>query len=159
MRACRWRSTTNTSSVISPPVSPASPWSQIPCRRSSTRRSERSGTRTASSSTTKWKGTSRSTVTTMSASTAWPSKWSSSSCTPSGSTTRTARASRPCPSCWRLFLFALISELPFDYAQDGISNTFTIIPNALGKDEVFMGDLDLELELDPGCCEDNIAFE
>ena len=52
-----------------------------------------------------------------------------------------------------------VSKLPFEYAQDGISNTFTIIPNALGKDEVFMGDLDLELELDPGCCEDNIAFE
>ncbi|MBQ3050479.1 MAG: formate acetyltransferase, partial [Clostridia bacterium] len=52
-----------------------------------------------------------------------------------------------------------VSKLPFDYAQDGISNTFTIIPNALGKDEVFMGDLDLELELDPGCCEDNITIE
>ena len=52
-----------------------------------------------------------------------------------------------------------VSKLPFEYAQDGISNTFTIIPNALGKDDVFMGDLDLELELDPGCCEDNISID
>ena len=36
-------------------------------------------------------------------------------------------------------------------AQDGISNTFSIIPNALGKDEVFMGDLDIQL--DCGCSE------
>ena len=52
-----------------------------------------------------------------------------------------------------------VSKLPFEYAQDGISNTFTIIPNALGKDDVFMGDLDLELELDAGCCDDNIIIE
>ncbi len=52
-----------------------------------------------------------------------------------------------------------VSKLPFEYAQDGISNTFTIIPNALGKDDVFMGDLDLELELDAGCCDDTITIE
>ena len=38
-----------------------------------------------------------------------------------------------------------VSKLPFRHAQDGISNTFSIIPDALGKNtKIFSGDLDLD---------------
>ncbi|MDE6729810.1 MAG: formate acetyltransferase, partial [Oscillospiraceae bacterium] len=38
-----------------------------------------------------------------------------------------------------------VSKLPFRHAQDGISNTFSIIPDALGKNtKIFAGDLDID---------------
>ena len=41
-----------------------------------------------------------------------------------------------------------VSKLPFKDAQDGISNTFSIIPDSLGKDnKIYVGDIDVDIEL------------